>query len=98
MGERDREQAKNRGNTDVVHDERGRGSEVGRGPYQETAEQRNDDPELDEREADDEGSDPAFRESHEKYTAGLNHDSALGGKKGRAERHVRQSGEKEKPR
>ena len=30
MGRRDREQAKDRGNADVVHDERGRGREVGR--------------------------------------------------------------------
>ena len=36
MGRRDREQTTDRGNTDVVKDERGRGQEVGRGPYEPT--------------------------------------------------------------
>ena len=39
MGRRDREQARDRGNTDVVKDERGRGQEVGRQPFEPTREQ-----------------------------------------------------------
>jgi hypothetical protein len=36
MGRRDREQVRDRGNSDVVKDERGRGKDVGRAPYSPT--------------------------------------------------------------
>jgi hypothetical protein len=104
MGRKDREQARDRGNADVVKDERGRGAEAGREAFASTRDQAEGTTEdVDRR--DEESAEVRGREGRadrgaqpeQRYTVGLKNPSSTGGKVGRAADRRDDSGDPERP-